>query len=334
MKCFFCLVLPLLLAAPQNTLASESGNSEEDEDQGAPDEASPAPKLTPVAFDKRWLEPFFSTGPESKAAARFRAGDFAGSSKEFGRILAGVGEKSPERNPLRFLYALALMNQSSWQAAGDIFEDLWSTYPLLAPYHAYQAARCRLRRGDNEGAFTWLARIPSGSVPEAEAVMIKVDAFVAAKRWAEVETETSTFLDRFPKGPRRAEAMFQRAEALRELGRPLQEIAAAYRKVWAEAPTETWATRASERLDDLAKSTPAQDAQTITTHSLDELVSRGMLLFRRQPEYAGRSDLQHSPRHARHRQGHAVQAALSHRAVGVEATAAPARGPHVRSGHR
>ena len=279
MKCFFCLVLPLLLAAPQTTLASESGNSEEDEDQGAPDEASPAPKLTPVAFDKRWMEPFFSAGPESKAAARFRAGDFAGSSKEFGRILAGIGEKSPERNPLRFLYALALMNQSSWQAAGDIFEDLWSTYPLLAPYHAYQAARCRLRRGDNEGAFTWLARIPSGSVPEAEAVMIKVDAFVAAKRWTEVETETSTFLARFPKGPRRAEAMFQRAEALRELGRPLQESAAAYRKVWAEAPTENWATRASERLDDLAKSTSAQDAQAITTHSLDELVTRGMLLF-------------------------------------------------------
>ena len=279
MRCIFYLVLPVLLAAPPTTLASESGNSEEDEDQGALAEAIPATKSAPVAFDKKWLDPFFTTGLKSKAAAHFHAGDFAGAGKELGSLLAGLGEKSPERNPLRFLYALALMNQSSWQAAGDIFEDLWSAYPLLAPYHAYNAARCRLRRGDSDGAFTWLARVPSGSVPEAESVMVKVDAFVAAKRWAEVETETSTFLARFSKGPRRADAMFQRAEALRELGRPLQEIAAAYHKVWAEAPTENWATRASERLEDLAKSAPAKEANAITTHSVDELVSRGMILF-------------------------------------------------------
>jgi soluble lytic murein transglycosylase len=116
-------------------------------------------------------------------------------------------------------------------------------------------------------------------VPEAEAVMVKVDAFVAAKRWAEVDTETSTFLTRFPKGPRRAEAMFQHAEALRELGRPAQEIAAAYRRVWAESPTENWATRASERLDDLSKTVPAAEAGALIARSVDDLLSRGMILF-------------------------------------------------------
>ena len=238
------LAIPAAMATATTLRAAEVGNSDEDEEQAAPTETAPSTKSTPVAFDKNWLEPFFPSGPSSKAAARFRAGDFAGASKDLTRIVGDLPAKSAERNPLRFLQALALMNQSppSWQAAGDIFEDLWSAYPLLAPYHAYNAARCRLRRGDSDGAFTWLARVPAGSVLEAEAVMIKVDAFVAGKRWAELDSEITTFLSRFPKGPRRSEAMFQRAEALRELGRPLQEISAAYRKVWAESPTENWAT--------------------------------------------------------------------------------------------
>jgi soluble lytic murein transglycosylase len=275
------LAVPALLASPRFALAGEAGNSDEDEEQGAPAEAAPSTKSAPVAFDKKWLEPFFVTGPESRAAARFRAGDFTGASRDLAQILATAPAKSPQRNPLHLLLALALMNQSSpaWQAAGDLFEELWSSYPLLAPYHAYHAARCRLRRGDSDGAFTWLARVPSGSVPEAEAVMVKVDAFVSAKRWAEVDAETGTFLTRFPKGPRRAEAMFQHAEALRELGRPLQEIAAAYRKVWAESPTENWATRASERLEALAQTAPAAEAGALMVRGVDELLSRGMILF-------------------------------------------------------
>ena len=275
------IAVPALLALPCFALAGEAGNSDEDEEPGTSAEAAPSSKTAPVAFDKKWLEPFFASGSQGLGAARFRAGDFTGASKEFARVLAELSAKSPERNPLRFLLALALMNQSSpsWQAAGDLFEELWTSYPLLAPYHAYNAARCRLRRGDSDGAFTWLARVPSGSVPEAEAVMVKVDAFVAAKRWAEVDTETSTFLTRFSKGPRRAEAMFQHAEALRELGRPLQEIAAAYRKVWAESPTENWATRAGERLDDLAKTAPAAEVGALIARSVDELLSRGMILF-------------------------------------------------------
>ncbi len=273
------LALPARLATPRPALAGEPESPDEDEEQAAPDEDAAATKSAPVAFNKKWLDPFFTSGPESKAAAYFRAGDYASASKELTRVLAGLSAKAPERNPLRFLQALALINQSSWQAAGDIFEDLWSSYPLLAPYHAFQAARCHLRRGDSDGAFTWLARVPAGSVPEAEAEMVKVDAFVAAKRWADLETETRTYLSRFPKGPRHAEAMFQYAEALRQLRRPLQEIAAAYRKVWAESPSETWATRSSDALDALAKTAPAAEASAITARSIDELLSRGMILF-------------------------------------------------------
>lgn len=275
-----CLVLPALLVFPSLSRAGEVPGADDDEEDATQTEnaAKTASKTTPVAFDRKWLEPFFTTGAQGKAAEHFRAGDFASASKEITRVLEGLPKKAPERNPLRFLLALSLENQSSWQAAGDLFEDLWTSYPLLAPYHAFHAARCRLRRGDSDGAFTWLARIPAGSVPEAEGVMFKVDAFVAAKRWAEVETEVNTFLSRFPKGPRRPEALFDRAQALEELGRPIAEVAAAYRKVWAESPVETWAARANDRLEALAKNAPV-DASVFTTRGVDELMSRGMILF-------------------------------------------------------
>ena len=106
------LAVPALLTAPGNSHASESGNSDEDEEPAAPAETPPSTKSAPVAFDKKWLDPYFASGPASKAAVHFRAGDFASASKELARVLADLPAKSLERNPLRFLQALALMNQS------------------------------------------------------------------------------------------------------------------------------------------------------------------------------------------------------------------------------
>jgi soluble lytic murein transglycosylase len=276
---FFYLLIPVLLFTPPAALSAELENPDEDEADEPSSEAPATRKAVPVPFDKKWLDPFFTGAAEAKAAAHFRAGDNTTASKELSRLVQGLSKQAPERNPLRFLLAMSLMNQSSWQAAGDIFEDLWSSYPMLASYHAYYAARCRLRRGDSEGAFTWLSKVPSDSIPEAEAVMVKVDGLVAAKRWAEVDSEVSSFLARFPKGARRSEALFQRAEALHELGRPYEEVALAYRKAWSEATVETWATRASERLAALAPTAPPEQANPFNDRTLDELLSRGMILF-------------------------------------------------------
>ncbi|MBN2574261.1 MAG: transglycosylase SLT domain-containing protein [Deltaproteobacteria bacterium] len=281
MRRAFAFALLVLLPWPRPSLASEGivSEEEEEEESGASAEDAPPAKSVPVPFDTKWIEPCFPSGPQKAAVARFRSRDFAGAAKDLGRVLARLPKSAPERNPLRLLLALALMNQQSWQAAGEIFEDLWSTYPLLAPYHAYHAARCRLRDGDSDGAFTWLSRVPSGSVIEPDAAMVKVDAFVATKRWEDVEAEVDTFLGRFPKGPRRAEAMFLRAEALRELGRPPAETAAAYRKVWAESKAETWAARANERLETLARTVPPEQASALVTRSIDEQLARGMILY-------------------------------------------------------
>jgi len=233
----------------------------------------------PARFDKRWLDPFFASGAARVAAEHFRAGDFAAAAQRLTSALAAMPKAAPERNQMRFLLALAQMNQNAWQAAGDIFEALWTAYPILAPYHAYYAARCRLRRGDPEGALLWAARVPARTVPEAEAVLVKIDVLTDSKRWPELESETASFLDRFPSGPRRAEARFHHAEAMQQLQRPMVEIAAELRRIWAEAPTETWAGRAEEKLQTLAKTASPERQATLTSHGADEWVTRGMGYF-------------------------------------------------------
>ena len=269
-----------LVLLPRAALAVEPPETEEAAaTEGSGEEAAPAATHAPVPFDKRWLEPFFASGPAHAGADLFRAGDFATAAQQLAGALAAMPRHAPERNQARFLLALAHMNLSAWQTAGDLFENLWSSYPELAPYHAYYAARCRLRRGDSEGALTWAARVPGQTVPEAEAVLVKIDALIAKERWSEVESEARTFLDRFPSGPRRAEARFHLAEAMQQLQRPVEEVAGVLRRIWAEAPLEAWATRADETLQALAKTATPVQKTMLATPTAEEWATRGMGLF-------------------------------------------------------
>ena len=271
------VALLAVFVLPHAALAGEPPEGEEGAvAETRDDDAPPAPRRAPVPFDKHWLDPFFASGPARAGADLFRAGDFAGAAPKLAGALAALSKHAPERDQVRFVLALANMNLNAWQVAGDLFEDLWSTYPGLAPYHAYYAARCRLRRGDPEGALTWAARVPAHTVPEAEAVLVKLDALVARKRWSDIESEAKAFIAHFPSGPRRAEAKFRLAEAMQQLQRPTEEIAQILRRIWAEAPLEPWATRANDILQTLAKSAPKAAS---VTFSAEEWITRGMGLF-------------------------------------------------------
>lgn len=259
-----CLAFLVLLAATSSAGADERERESRDR---------------PVPFDRRWMDPYFQTGPLRDAASRSAVGDFAGATTGFQQALALLPHTSPEHAPATFMLALARMNAGQWQEAGTLFEGLYERYPLLAPYHAYYAARCRVRRGDTAGAIEWAAKVPARSVPEAEATLVKIDALVALARWSEVEGETARFLDRFPAGPRRAEASFRRALALEALGRPAEEAIAIYKRIWAEAPLETWAKKAEERLLTLAAAHPGAEGEAIKAHTPAELIARGMALF-------------------------------------------------------
>ena len=109
--------------------------------------------------------------------------------------------------------ALARANQSNWADAGKLFEQLYDSYPKLAPYHAYNAARCRLRRSDYAGAIEWAGKVAKGSVPEAEADLIRIDALRSLNRWDEALAALESHLGRFPGGLRHAEVLYKKAEA-------------------------------------------------------------------------------------------------------------------------
>ncbi len=297
MRLFSSVLAATLLAVPLQVGLAQEPDERRDEaaqdpagkatttrgDNASPrNPARPSTDGKPVAFDRRWLEPFFSATPGLRAAAeKFRVEDWKGAATDFAALLPKLPRLSPDQHPAQFALATARMNLGEWAKAGALFEDLWTVYPLLAPYHAYNAARCRLRQGDTEGALQWVERVAPKTIPEAEAALVKIDALASLQRWNELDTETARFLDHFAAGPRRAEAMFRRGQAMEALGRPAQDAAAIYRRIWTEAPMETWSTKATERLAALAGAAAREVAAQLGTHTGTEWIGRGMVLFDR-----------------------------------------------------
>jgi soluble lytic murein transglycosylase len=275
----------LSLALAGVSFAQPVGSDDEVEVPAEP----PAPRAAgkPVPFDRAWLEPFFQHGAAKQAAERFRADDWSAAEASFARALKSLPRGGEERLAATYLLALTRANQSNWTDAGKLFEELFDSYPKLAPYHAYNAARCRLRRSDYAGAITWAAKVAKGSVPEAEADLIRVDALRSLASWDEALTAIDSHLARFPGGPRHAEVLFRKAEAMEKARSgpgndaryPGQEVIDLYRRVWAEAPLEAWSDRAGERLEQIAGALPAPEAAVVRTRTARELVTRGMVFF-------------------------------------------------------
>jgi soluble lytic murein transglycosylase len=267
-----------------------AAQGDDDVPADAPAPADPAAAQQPaVAFDPDWIEPFFKSGAAKQAAEHFREEEWTAAEPGLARAAKNLPRQSDERRAARYLLALTQANLSKWAEAGALFEELYKSYPLLAPYHAYNAARCRLRGGDATGALEWADRVAKGSIPEAEAQLVRIDALRALGRWPEVLDATQAFLDRFRAGPRRAEALFKKGEALEKIGATgdpatpdtTADATAAYRRVWAEAPLDPWADRAAERIAALAQALPAREADLVRTHTAGEWVARGMAFFDR-----------------------------------------------------
>jgi soluble lytic murein transglycosylase len=245
------------------------------------------PAGKPVKFDEAWLEPFFTKGPAKLGVDAVREEDWVGAEAGFTKVVKALKKGSTEQLAARYMLALARENQSKWSDAGPSFEELFVAYPRLAAYHAFHAARCRLRRGDAAGALLWAERVPAGTVPEAETALVHVDALRALSRWDEALAAVTTYLEHFPAGPRRAEALFKQGEALEKVGAAapegpaavLADASAIYRRVWAGAPLEAWSDRAAERLEALAATLEAPEAKLVRTHTAGEWVTRGMSYF-------------------------------------------------------
>ena len=285
----------LLVPAATLFLSAATARAAEKEDDDDDAAASGPPATRPVgkaiAFDKSWLDPFFKSGAAKRAVDLFRAEDWAAAATAFAKAQKALPRGSHEGLAATYMLALARENNAEWADAGKLFEDLYVRYPKLATYHAYHAARCRLRRGDPAGALDWAARVTKGTVPEAEGELVRIDALRALSRWDDVLGAVEGYLQRFPNGPRHAEALFKKGEAIERVApkggpspdaRPAPADATAiYRRVWAEAPLEGWGDRAAERLEQIAATLPTAEATVVRTRTASELVTRGSVQFER-----------------------------------------------------
>src|SRR5436190_10331427 len=276
----------LLLVVPP--AAASSGDHDPDQESAsAASGPTRAVSGKPVPFDRGWLTPFFEHGPARQAAEQFRAEDWDAAETSFAKAVKSLPRRGSERRAAQYMLALARANQSKWAEAGALFEDLFASYPKLAPYHAYNAARCRLRRGDAAGALEWAGKVPEGSVPRAEAELVRIDALRTLGRWSDALAALENFLQQWPNGPRHAESLFKKADAMEKAAgggsgdarKAPPDVVAIYRRVWAEAPLGGWGDRAAERLEQIAATLPAGEAAVIRTRTAGEWVSRGMVLF-------------------------------------------------------
>jgi peptidoglycan lytic transglycosylase len=282
----------IVLAVGGGPVAAPATAPPNDDDQEPPAAAlNPEPERAPrtlVAFDRAWLEPFFTGRAAREAVERFRAEDWAGAEAGLSRAIRSMPRKSDERPAAKYLLGLTRATQQEWAEAGSLFEELYASYPKLAPYHAYNAARCRLRAGDDAGALEWAGKVPKGSVPEADAELVRIDALRSLARWDEALSAMDAYLGEFPNGPRHAEVLYKKADAI-EHAQPAadggrartNEVSAIYRRVWTEAPLDGWGDRAAERLDQIASGSPPADAAAIRARTAGELVARGNVYFDR-----------------------------------------------------
>jgi soluble lytic murein transglycosylase len=279
------VVLAFVLTQASFAPSSFAQPAGSDEEADTPAAAPTAHAGKPVPFDREWLEPFFQHGAAKAAAEKFRSDDWSGAEAAFTHALKSLPRHGDERLAATYLLALARANQSSWADAGKLFEQLYDSYPRLAPYHAYNAARCRLRRGDYAGAIEWAGKVAKGSVPEAETDLIRIDALRSLNRWDEALAAVESHLARFRGGPRHAEVLYKKAEATekaragKDWPKVEQEVTNLYRRVWAEAPLEAWSERAGDRLEQIAAALPAPEAAVVRARTASELVTRGMIYF-------------------------------------------------------
>jgi arylsulfatase A-like enzyme/Flp pilus assembly protein TadD len=180
--------------------------------------AGPAETSTPGADPKDKIGEFRVVNSLIREALlAYHAGEHAASAAKLRRVLA-AGVQSFE---VHFYLARALLALGRPEAAGPHFEEA----VRRAPAHAEAwdgAARCRLRRGDVEGA---LARLRAGqaAIPNDASLRIaEARVLREARRYDEAVRAYEVAL---PLAPSNGRVRNQLGELLRDMGRPEEAIA-------------------------------------------------------------------------------------------------------------
>jgi len=280
----------ILLANTQVGVAKNGGNANHP--------AGPAIRLTA-------LKPYFVTraapGRASRAAhaaqgaAAYARGDWAEAAQRFGQALkAKPAPPTDERNALRFMQALCWLEGGDTAQAIPAFEGLKQSYGLLLPYHQQLLARAYLLAGEPARALSEAEAVEAGTPVRDEATLIILEALERLGRWEELAVRARLYLDDERGSLRRAEARFRQAHAFEVLGKTPWETVALYRRIWALAPTEIWASKAEERIALLIEARGLSEAVAaeLATPSARDWLKRGRNLHQRHRNNAAEAALQ------------------------------------------
>lgn len=219
----------------------------------------------PIAFDPTEAAPYFSTGPAAQAGADLRLEDWAKAAQEFAAYLK-AHPHAKDAKQATFLLAWAELKAGRFNDAATHFDSLIKIYPLLADYHRLFGARAHLQAGRATQALDRAKRVPPESALDGEARFLRGEAERLSGDNAAAATSYRSYLEAYPLGWRAAEARFRLAEALDIVGNH-DDARVEWRRLYLEAPTESWGKQAAAHLGPDPKFTA------------DELARRAMVLF-------------------------------------------------------
>ena len=219
----------------------------------------------PVAFDPTAERPYFAEGPAAAAAADLRLEDWAGAATGLTAYLKAHRHAKDARQAM-FLLGYAELKAGRFNEAAQHFDSLVKTYPLLADYERVFAARAHLAAGRAKEALDRAKRVPPESALDGDARFLRGEAERLSGHNAEAAAAYRSYLEDYPTGWRAAEARFRLAEALDITG-DHDGARVEWRKLYLDAPTESWGRQAATHLGP----TP--------TFTADELAHRAMALF-------------------------------------------------------
>ena len=248
----------------------------------APGDASTPVAAPPTALTEDMVASYWTTADEQLAAQHFALEQWQPAIAAFEAALAAIpsdaGPDADRAARLHLMIGLCAEQLTDWPKATQHLVYARAHIPLLADYIGYHAASAAYFAHQLDVAKNIAAAVAPDSIDGAEAELLIGDMLRDAADWPAVAAHYEGYLKRHPRGPRRSEARFHVAEAKEHTGTAVADVIALYRRIAIDDPLAPWASRAHERIVELAAANKL-DATKLEAETAGEHIARGKVLF-------------------------------------------------------
>ncbi len=251
------------------------------------EESPPSEPEARKGVDPATFAPYFQDEPAAaKAVAALNKGDHEVA--RIGFLELARTSKATELVPsrARFVAAVCAHRAGDHRVAMRELSEGAEELPLLEDHAFYLAAVSAFRADEHERSIELSQRVSMDSPLRPDAELVVGDALRSLGRHVEVEALYRRYIYRRRGGPRLAEATFKLGEAIEQqivgpgdLGR-VRDAVRWYRRVTYRYPRSRWATRASERISNLASRLPEAERASVMELSADEQHERAQAYAR------------------------------------------------------